>query len=195
MEPYEGIVDLVPELKRCNVHRILDLGCGAGRHTLYLAREGFFVVGLDSSAEALNISEERLRKDNIRNCCLIDSDMTKLPFPDGHFDAVVSTNVIHHNTSAGIEKTVGEIRRIVRPGGLVFLTILSTAEYETSDMTNFKSMDKDTWEHTSGDHMGVPHRFFDEKGARALFSGFKVVNMNEKKCKERVHWHILAQRP
>lgn len=193
-EPHEGVVSIVPELKCEHAHRILDLGCGAGRHVIYLAKKGFFVVGLDASTEALRISEERLRKKGIQNCCLVESNMIKLPFPDGHFDAVVSISTIFHNLLAGIKKTVSEIRRVTKPDGLVFVTISSTTDFSKSEFAKGKKLEKNTWARTSGKHPGVPHHFFDKKGARALFSGFKIIKMYEKKPKMTVQWYILARK-
>ena len=59
-EPTWGVQRFAAFLKGKGLRRVLDLGCGAGRHVLFLAREGFEVHGLDSSREALRITQERL---------------------------------------------------------------------------------------------------------------------------------------
>jgi SAM-dependent methyltransferase len=197
-EPNPAIVGLVPVLKRAHVRRILDLGCGAGRHMVYLAKKDFFVVGSDSSPVALDIAEKRLRREGVDNCCLVENDMERFPFPDGHFDAVISTNVIHHNRLAGIRKTVGEIRRTLRRGGLVFVTVLSTKDYKIGPDIVGKKLEPNTWITVRGNDAGIAHHFFDERGIRSLFSKFKVVRMREvawvDKGRPHSHWHVLARK-
>ena len=50
------IVDAIPALKKHGVKRVLDLGCGAGRHCVLLAGSGFEVVGIDVSKYALKMA-------------------------------------------------------------------------------------------------------------------------------------------
>lgn len=54
-EPSEQVVSLVKTLGNSRVRNVLDLGCGIGRHALYLAHLGLNVTALDSSEEALNV--------------------------------------------------------------------------------------------------------------------------------------------
>jgi SAM-dependent methyltransferase len=114
---------LVP-LQEAGARRILDLGCGTGNEALSLLQEGFDVVGLDYSSEAIGITRSRTGS---RGRFLV-ADMAKpLPFPDGHFDAVMS-NVAAHMFSDAITRSIfSEVRRIVRPNGL-FLFHLNSLE-------------------------------------------------------------------
>ncbi|MFW9806909.1 MAG: class I SAM-dependent methyltransferase, partial [Candidatus Thorarchaeota archaeon] len=92
--------------------RILDLGCGTGRHVVYLARLGFDVSGFDISPRALSMAEEWLNEERL-SAALCEHSM-ELPFPyaDDFFDAVISTQVIHHNLMKNIMKTINEIERV-----------------------------------------------------------------------------------
>ncbi|MDH5460280.1 MAG: methyltransferase domain-containing protein, partial [Candidatus Bathyarchaeota archaeon] len=47
------VVEALPTFKRCNVKSVLDLGCGAGRHCVYLAKNGFDAIGVEISESAL----------------------------------------------------------------------------------------------------------------------------------------------
>ncbi|RLE71790.1 MAG: class I SAM-dependent methyltransferase, partial [Thermoprotei archaeon] len=53
LEPQPEVVELIPILKKRKAMRILELGCGAGRNLILLAREGFHVYGVDISRIAL----------------------------------------------------------------------------------------------------------------------------------------------
>jgi len=103
-EPHPQIKRFVTFLKKRGVNKILDLGCGAGRHIIYFGKKGFIVVGLDISNKVLSIAQRRLEREKVKNCVLINHEMSSLPFPNEHFDAVVSINVIHHDKIKNIKK-------------------------------------------------------------------------------------------
>ena len=207
-KPNKLVVNTVPLFKKRNVKRILDLACGNGRHIVYLCKENFFVVGSDISSIGLMQAQEWLNKEGISNYSLIQNDMSeKLPFPDEHFDAVVSIQAIEHNKLAGLKKTVNEIRRVLKKGGFALVTILSTKDHKFGIG---RKLEKDTYLAGKTDL----HHFFDEKGARELFSKFKIIKMEEiievlpkeavvhsyirRMVKEKmvkiIHWEIFAQK-
>lgn len=107
---------LLELVKDRRFNRILDVGCGTGVQTLELARHGELVVGLDISKELLKIAQTKCReKPNIH---LLEADATKIPFPDGYFDAVFSYgDVLSHIPD--YRAALKEMSRVLRPGGLV----------------------------------------------------------------------------
>lgn len=106
LEPHENMANLAGFLKQRDAKTILDLGCGTGRHTVFLAAQGFDVYGLDSSFQGLELTKEWLKESNL-NAHLTMQDMSKsLPYQDNFFDAVISVQVIHHGTLASIRALV-----------------------------------------------------------------------------------------
>jgi 2-polyprenyl-6-hydroxyphenyl methylase/3-demethylubiquinone-9 3-methyltransferase len=93
-----------------NGRRVLDLGCGKGRFAARLRAEGARVVGLDLSAAMLASARglERVRGTGRR-----------LPFAAGAFDGVFAVEVFEHMEPGGIEATLDEVGRVLRPGGTV----------------------------------------------------------------------------
>src|SRR5215475_6242950 len=68
--------------------KFLDIGCGAGASTWYLAREGFSVAAIDSSAVAM----ERLRKrlaDEKLEAFMMCGDISRLEFKENYFDSII----------------------------------------------------------------------------------------------------------
>lgn len=204
-KPHRDVANLAPLLKSKKFHRILDLGCGYGRHTVYLAKKGFFVTGSDISPTALKLAQIWLRKEKLKDCCLVEHDMTKLPFPDEHFDAVISINVIHHDLLDQIKRTVDEIRRVLRKGGLALIAIASTNDYKLKEDLVKKEVEPNTYIVSEmHEEKDIPHHFFDKRGAEALFSKFKIISIEEiiesfaKKpggeVKQHAHWLILAEK-
>jgi SAM-dependent methyltransferase len=109
--------------------RILDAGCGSGRNLVYFLREGFDVCAVDSSPEAVARVRSlaaslapRLPPENFRL-----EPVERMSFADGAFDAVISSAVLHF---AGDEshwrEMVGEMWRVLKPGGIFFARLASS---------------------------------------------------------------------
>jgi len=81
-EPSEAVVKFVNFLKERErkVKDVIDIGCGYGRNSIFLAKEGFNVTAVDSSKEALQIMQENARKENL-NIRTIVSDDRKVDVP------------------------------------------------------------------------------------------------------------------
>jgi len=180
--------------------RALDLGCGAGRHTVYLAQEGFEVCALDISPEGVEHTVQWLTGEGLR-ANLQQADMTALPYPDDFFDGIVSVSVLHHNTSANIRTAAEEIRRTLRREGLFFATECAKGDYQDGRGEQIENGTYLAPEYA--DQPGVPHHFFSEDEARALLHGFRVIEL-ERDAQEfidgsgrqalSVHWDILAEK-
>ena len=64
--PQEDILWLTKRWKKEGVKRILDLGCGTGRHAVYLAKNGFEVYGMDIAKTGIKIAKEWLKKEKAK---------------------------------------------------------------------------------------------------------------------------------
>jgi len=108
--------------------RVLDLGCGFGRHAFEAARRGADVIAVDRSAEelqqvnglfaAMRLDGEIPAKSITR---AVRADLLALPFPDDYFDVVMASEVLEHIPDD--EHAMAEIARVVRPGGRVAVTV------------------------------------------------------------------------
>jgi SAM-dependent methyltransferase len=106
----------------CHINQdtyVLDVGCGVGATTCYLAKEyGCRVVGVDLRERMIARSNERARKEGVEDRVEFRvADAQDLPFDDAHFDAVIAESV-----ATFIEdkpRVVGEYARVARPGGCV----------------------------------------------------------------------------
>lgn len=96
--------------------RILDVGCGTGSLTFALpqAAEVSAIAAIDYSPVFV---EEAKRRNSDARISIQEADACALPFEDDHFDRALSLLVLHFVPEAG--KAVSEMRRVVRPGGVV----------------------------------------------------------------------------
>src|SRR5574340_83309 len=92
--------------------RALDLGCGTGRHAIWLAAEGASVAALDFSRGMLRQARGKLGTSAVR---FVVRDLHRtLPFADAAFDLVISGLVLEHLTD--LSGFFGEACRVLRPG-------------------------------------------------------------------------------
>jgi len=100
--------------------KVLDLGCGQGSSTLFLAREGFDVSAIDFSHNAVAKCNKRLRAEKLKARVFV-GEMMLLPFQSGYFDGVVDVVSSAHNTKAHIELIYKEAARVLKVNGTLFL--------------------------------------------------------------------------
>ena len=96
---------VLPKIKRAsnifkkgNYEKILDLGCGTGKHSIFLAKQGFSVYATDISTTGINIAKKKAKSLGLNNIHFKQHDMRRIPFADSFFDAVVCTWTIYHGT-------------------------------------------------------------------------------------------------
>lgn len=200
-EPHPSIPEVCRFFKKHNVKKILDLGCGAGRHAIYFAKRGFYVVGLDSSKTALKIAERRLKKEGLSNYDLVFSSLFETPFSDGEFDAVISISAIDNFKISDIRKGLKEVRRILKKGGFLF------ADFASNRHENFLEWKELGWKKINSDTFFHPkvllQSFFTEKKLLGLLDTFEILKMKEVATEKKlyegktikaVNWEALARK-
>lgn len=199
-EPDELAISLAQEMRARGMSKVLDVGCGGGRHLLYLAKQGFEVYGTDRSEAGLTISRERLEEEGLE-ATLHRCDMIEVPFPDEFFDAVLSLYVLHHNKLENIEKAVREIRRTLKRGGFFFLNLSGEGDHKEG---RGEMVEPGTYICNSGIEAGMTHHFFTRQEVEDLLEGFEIMTLKERRAKyasrpsglpvRGVHWEIRAQK-
>lgn len=121
--------------------RVVDIGCGTGRHALSLAnRPGLDVVGLDRSKEMLR---EAVLKDRRGKVAWMLGDARQLPFKDMEFDGVYVVMVIQHMKNK--RKCYSEMHRVLRTGGRCVIVTSSHERFKRhllNDFPKVTSIDK-----------------------------------------------------
>ncbi|HEX5089262.1 MAG TPA: methyltransferase domain-containing protein [Nocardioides sp.] len=108
--------------------RVLDMGCGAGRHAFEMYRRGADVIAFDMDADELaNVSDlfHAMRQagevPEVAEADVKQGDALQLPFADGEFDRVVAAEVLEH-IPADIQ-AIEELVRVLRPGGALAVSV------------------------------------------------------------------------
>ena len=115
--------EFIERFKHEGIHQVLDLGCGNGRHVLALAELGFEVIGVDISRTGLDLTQDWLKESGQAALLLQADSRHPLPLTQGSVSGLISTQVIHHAYRAEVWLAINEIHRILKPGGLAFVTV------------------------------------------------------------------------
>lgn len=108
--------------------RLLDIGCGAGRHSFEALRRGCAVVAADLDAAVLKdvkamgaamVAENQVPSTGALEC--VNASVLELPFADGSFDIVIASEVMEHIPTD--RDALKELERVTRPGGSVVVTV------------------------------------------------------------------------
>ena len=102
-----------------NLGRVLDVGCGSGKQAVILAPHADQIIGIDLSEALIRVAEARCRA--YPNAQFHVADACALPFPDAHFDRVVSYGDVLSHIVVRYAEAVSEMARVLKPGGRVTL--------------------------------------------------------------------------
>jgi SAM-dependent methyltransferase len=175
-EPAPLAIQFASLLKERGMKSILDLGCGTGRHVVLLRKNEFHTIGLDNAPTALKLTHEWLQKEHL-DADLTLADMRRpLPFKSDSFDAVISTQVIHHALLEVVVAIAAEIQRVVCSGGTILISVPARREI-AMDGQDHQEIEPNTFVPTSGSEKGLPHHLFTPAEFRGIFLQFEVLDL------------------
>lgn len=167
-EPASDLVSIIPKLKKEGVVEVLDLGCGTGRNSDYLAGRGFSVHAIDVSEKAVDIARSG---NNAQRIDYRVGSMASLPYPDLSMDFVLANHSIEYGNDEDIARTAGEISRILKNGRPILLRVLS----KQHEFYRAKPEDIHGFSHVGFCvKNGLPVHFFDDGELRTLFDGYRI---------------------
>jgi len=109
-------------LRRHKCLSIINCGCGKGTWSVPLARDGFKVVNIDYSQDALDISQMAFQREKLQGL-FIRGNLLKLPVKDNSFDCVISFGLLEHFED--LTPIMSEMTRILKPGGLFIADVIT----------------------------------------------------------------------
>ena len=153
----------------------LDLGCGAGRHSIVLAQSGFEVYGIDFAEAAVGMAREAAAKSDVsQNTHFQAGNVLSLPYEDSFFDVVNDDGCLHHIDPQDWQTYTHAMRRVIKSGGILRVKAFS----KNCDYFKQNSPTDSQW--VKLEDSGYTY-FFSEQDIRQLFSqGFEIVRLEEK---------------
>src|SRR3989344_1219196 len=99
---------------------ILDIGCGLGESTVFLAKRGAKVTGIDIATKALEVGKRLAKLHKVdRLASFKVSDIEKLPYPDESVDIIIGKAILHH---VNLPKALLEVHRVLKKGGFAIFS-------------------------------------------------------------------------
>lgn len=142
VEPDKELVKLIED-RKIKLGKILDLGCGSGTNSIFMAKAGAEVFGLDISPSAIGIAKERARAQSLK-CNFIVGNAYQLDFQKESFDFVLDRGCFHHIPIEFREKYIKGVHRVLKKSGKYFLQAFSKKnrwevwnEFSLDDLKNY----------------------------------------------------------
>jgi SAM-dependent methyltransferase len=160
--------------------RVLEIGFGYGRDLVFFVRQGYRVWGIDLSPEAHRLAEARLRREGLAAERLLTGSFQDNTFPDVFFDGVVSHRMAHLLvTNQAVESFAGQVRRILRPGGLLCLSVRNTEDRNPAEVRHVGDC---VYEYLPRPNHWI--RFWDDGGLRNVFGDAFTLLAMEQVCED-----------
>ena len=187
--PMEGVSPMVARFLRTfrgRDRRVLDIGCGEGRHTRALAVAGALAVGVDLEPKALARAREAADRGSARGLGFAQADVFALPFAPATFDVVLDYGCLHHVRRRDTQRYLEQVVPLLKPEGYFLLSCFSTK-----------------FQHHAGErrtrdwlvHNGHYDRFFRRADFGAIFGrAFEIVEITEDRDGLYVFHNVLMRK-
>ena len=152
--------------KKLEFKDFLDIGCGMGRHCIFMSEQGYNVKAFDYSKYVIDVVKDKVYEKNL-NVNLTIGDMSSMPYENDSIDCMIAIDVLYNSDKEGIKRVLKEMHRVLRVGGETYFNIISDTSRLDSNEELFN---------------GNEFYYVTEKDFEWLFEDFNVVsvrNINE----------------
>lgn len=178
-EPSEDIYYYLHRWKEKGFKNVLDLGCGMGRHCILFAENGFTVTGFDLSQYGLDVLNKKAEKKNLA-INSVQGDVVDLPFEDDRFDAILAYHSVYHVDSKGMDRVIENIKRVLKPGGEVYITLISKNTWSYSaNSPSVIVVDENVRLKEEQDGNFLPHFYVNLQDIQSLFKDFEMIRIRQ----------------
>ncbi len=174
LEPSYSAKKSVKIFKKNNVKKIIELGAGLGRDTIFFAKNGIEVTAIDYSSYGIKIIQEKINKEKI-NCKIkteIHDVRKKFYFEDNQFDGCYSHMLYCMAlTTKELINLNKEVFRMIKPGSYNIFTVRNTSD---GDFKNGNHILEDIYEND-----GFLVHFFSDKKIRYISKNYNIENIEK----------------
>lgn len=178
----------------------LDLGCGEGRYTLYLAAKDCHVTAVDCSRAGLSKLEKMAAEKNLP-VVTCKTNLADFEFPTGAFDIIVCATILDHLEGNLRRRTIGAVKSALKPGGVLYANVFTVSDpgYKLARAGGSRAAAAGGVSDTAE---GIAH-YFAKYELKTVFADLSVITYYETVEPDhshgRPHYHgwacLLAQKP
>lgn len=177
IELLDTVVEAVNHFEKAGYKHVLDLGCGTGRNTIYLANRGFKVSACDISKTGIELAKKQATELGLTEIDYRIEDMYRMTYDDNCFDAVLCIWVQGHGTREEVQRGIDEIYRVLHKDGTV-ITDFVTIEDITYGVG--EELAQNTFVGGRPGEEGIPHYYTTKEELELMFSNYKNVDIQDK---------------
>ena len=178
--PDEFVIRSINMFQREGVKKILDIGCGLGRHIHMLVERGYPVLGIDIAFSSIKKSLIKVASCPLAYLTL--SDVTSLSVKSDQFCLALAWRMLHLNTKEQINSALEEIHRVLRPNGIILCSVRSTSNslfFKAKE--NGEEVEENTFVMKTRGIDGLLYHFFTKEEAEETFSRyFRDISLEER---------------
>ncbi len=167
----QKVIDVADFMIANGASEVVDVGCGIGRWSIYLAKLGLRPTGVDIVPRAVETAKKWAASEGVRAAFAVAS-ATSLPFPERTFDGYIGSKLLDHLGVDNARKAIAEMRRVLRPQGVFFLSF----DGPDPDPAPHEVMPDGSWFFTEGAHAGLMWRFFSDEEIAGLLDGLEIIS-------------------
>lgn len=183
-------IPTIPEhFKKHNCSKILDIACGSGWLSFFMAENGLEATGLDISEKAIQLAHTVLEKNSEANVEFKVGDMMKLDFPENHFDGLLVNAAFEHLDYQRGKEFLEHVKTVIKPGGIMFGVFDKVA---TGEQGTFDVLEDGTHQYKDEFRDGMFIRYYSDDELKTLFdeTGWKVLSNEKNDFESRI---VIAQ--
>ena len=172
LDPSSAAVNTLKIFKKNNINKVVELGAGLGRDTIFFAKNSISIEALDYSPAAIKIINKKIKEKNLSKLITtkIFDIRKKLPFKDISIDACFSHMLYCMALSTSDLKNLNkEVLRILKPGGINIFTVRHIGD---GDYKNGIYRGEDLYEND-----GFIVHFFSKEKIEKISEGFKILKI------------------
>ncbi|MBX9573743.1 MAG: class I SAM-dependent methyltransferase [Candidatus Obscuribacterales bacterium] len=152
---------------------ILDLGCGSGWLSVFLARNGFDAVGVDLAAHAIELGKMWAEQESLKIDFQVQ-DISHLTFADKSFAGIIANSIFEHLTYELAEQTATKLKALLKDGGVFFgcFDMVGTGPGE------YYKLEDGTHVYTDKGRKGMLLRCFSDEELKRLFADWQIKELS-----------------
>lgn len=199
LEPSEESYFISARWKKRGYKKLIDFGCGLGRHSIFFSQQGFNVSAFDLSTDGVEHLRDWAKKES-QEIDIQVADMLSLPYADESFDCLFAYHVIYHTDTISMKKIMEEIKRLIKPQGEIYITLCSKESWSFIG-AGYPMIDENTIIKTEPPEKDVPHyytnlddivKLFDELDLKLLRIRHTDDCYYDGQIRNSKHYFILA---
>jgi len=160
--------------KEYKCKKIMDLGCGTGRHTIFLAKNDFNVIASDISETGLKTTENKANKLGLKNIEYLQNDMRNIPLSENTLDGLLCVWTTGHGMLIDVEKNVEEIYRILKPNGIVIIDYVSI---DDKHYGKGREIEENTFLDNMEGEEKIPHHYSSKIELENMYKKFNEIKI------------------